>query len=446
MWHMCSVERRNRDLKKTIFTLSVAATVGLSTTFGGIPANNVAAESIDSLKQKSNEIQQKQSNLEGNINDATNQLEANQAEQNKVTSEINRIDLAIGDAETKIVEKNQQIEQKNAEITQLNSEIDALIVRIEQRTNLLKDRARSYQESGGMVSYIDVLVGAQSFSDFIDRVGAVATILEADQDIMRELNADKELLEKKQAQLKQDLADLETMRAELEGLKAELAAQKSEKDALMATLKQQEAQVNDLLFSLEEEQEILANQDAAIKQAIELEQKRQAEAAKAAAAAAAKAAAANKGSSGGGGGSVSAAPAVSSGSFTRPAAGSLTSGFGYRSFNGGGFHYGVDIAKGGTVPIVAAADGVVSDSRFSSSYGNVIMITHVINGTTYTTVYAHLSSRSVGVGTPVSKGQQIGYMGNTGNSFGQHLHFELHRGPWNGAKSNAINPVGIVPL
>ena len=68
------------------------------------------------------------------------------------------------------------------------------------------------------------------------------------------------------------------------------------------------------------------------------------------------------------------------------------------------------------------------------------MISHSINGQTYTTVYAHLNSRSVGNMQTVSKGQVIGYMGNTGDSFGQHLHFELHRGGWNAAKSNAINP------
>ena len=137
---------------------------------------------------------------------------------------------------------------------------------------------------------------------------------------------------------------------------------------------------------------------------------------------------------------------VSGGSFTRPAAGAVTSGFGYRSFNGGGFHYGVDIAKAGSVPVVAAADGVVNRSYLSSSYGNTVMISHSINGQTYTTVYAHLSSRTVGNMQAVSKGQVIGYMGNTGDSHGQHLHFELHRGAWNAAKSNAINPVGIVPL
>ena len=87
-----------------------------------------------------------------------------------------------------------------------------------------------------MVSYIDVLVGAQSFSDFIDRVGAVAVILDADQSILKEQNADKEALEQKQAKVKSDLAELENMRQELETLKANLDSQKEEKNQLMASL------------------------------------------------------------------------------------------------------------------------------------------------------------------------------------------------------------------
>ena len=68
------------------------------------------------------------------------------------------------------------------------------------------------------------------------------------------------------------------------------------------------------------------------------------------------------------------------------------------------------------------------------------MISHSINGQTYTTVYAHLSSRSVGNMQSVSKGQVIGYMGNTGDSFGQHLHFELHRGAMECGKIECNQP------
>ena len=356
--------------------------------------------------------------------------------------------MQIGDTETKIAEKNQQIDEKNAEINVLNSEIEELIGRIETRNELLKDRARSYQENG-KVSYLDVLIGAQSFSDFIDRIGAVATILEADQEIMAEHKADKEALEQKQAQVEADLADLEKMRQELETLKANLDVQKQEKNKLMESLQQQEAQANELKFSLEEQDTILASQESAIQQAIELEKQKQAELQKQRAAAAAAAAVKSSSTGRGGNGNgntTTTAPPVSSGTFTRPAAGTVTSGFGYRSFNGGGFHYGVDIAKGGSVPIVAAADGVVIRSYYSPSYGNCIMVTHSINGQTFTTVYAHLSDRSVGDGAVVSKGQVIGYMGNTGDSFGQHLHFEVHRGAWNAGKTNAINPATVVPI
>ncbi|GAA3327723.1 hypothetical protein GCM10020331_068810 [Ectobacillus funiculus] len=130
--------------------------------------------------------------------------------------------------------------------------------------------------------------------------------------------------------------------------------------------------------------------------------------------------------------------AVNQGGFIKPAAGAFTSGFGGRW---GKLHAGVDIAASGTVPVVAAADGVVIRAYASSSYGNVVFISHRINGQTYTTVYAHLSSYSVGTGQTVKQGQQIGIMGNTGDSQGQHLHFELHVGEWNLAKSNAVNPV-----
>lgn len=122
----------------------------------------------------------------------------------------------------------------------------------------------------------------------------------------------------------------------------------------------------------------------------------------------------------------------------QPASGRFTSGIGQRW---GSFHAGVDIANSGSnVPIVAAADGVVIRSYYSSSYGNVIFVAHSINGQTYTTVYAHMSNRMAGNGAVVSRGQRIGTMGNTGESYGQHLHFELHKGEWNPSKSNAIDP------
>lgn len=420
------LEGRLGALKKKILTVSVAVTIGLSS----LSWNTALASSkLDSLQSQKSEIQSKKSEINSQIDGKSEAINQVKVEQETVNKEIKRIDLAVGDTEVKIVEKQKEISETQEKIRQLQEEIKVLKERIEKRNAVLQERARSMQENG-KVTYLDVLLGAQSFGDFIDRVGAVATIMEADKTILEEHQADKEALEKTQAEVEKSLASLERMLADLESLKKTLSAQKVEKEKIMASLKQEEAAMEEAKLELEEEQALLASQERAMQKAIELEKKRIASEQ------------ARKRSSNSGG-SASSAPPVSSGSFTKPAAGYVSSDFGMRSL---GNHKGVDIAKSGTVPVVAAADGVVIRSYYSSSYGNAIFISHSIDGQIYTTVYAHLNSRQVSEGQVVSKGQQIGYMGNTGRSYGQHLHFELHRGPWNASKSNAINPAGIVPL
>ena len=136
--------------------------------------------------------------------------------------------------------------------------------------------------------------------------------------------------------------------------------------------------------------------------------------------------------------------------FIHPAKGSkLTSPFGYRNIGAGKeFHYGVDYAKTGIVPIVASADGTVNDTwpATKSTYGNVVFLTHNINGKRYDTVYAHLKTLIVKKGTKVKQGEIIGYMGNTGRSTGQHLHFEVHEGAWKTGRPNAVDPLKYVDV
>ncbi|WP_083512167.1 peptidoglycan DD-metalloendopeptidase family protein [Amphibacillus sediminis] len=109
-------------------------------------------------------------------------------------------------------------------------------------------------------------------------------------------------------------------------------------------------------------------------------------------------------------------------------------------------HHGIDIAESGYHPIYASASGTVARSYNSTSYGQCIMIVHNVNGQTWETVYAHMrdGSRRVSEGQTVRQGQIIGVMGNTGQSYGQHLHFELHKGRWNSNKSNAVNPINYL--
>ncbi|MGJ7919944.1 peptidoglycan DD-metalloendopeptidase family protein [Neobacillus sp. LXY-4] len=103
-----------------------------------------------------------------------------------------------------------------------------------------------------------------------------------------------------------------------------------------------------------------------------------------------------------------------------------------------GVHKGIDIAAEAGTPIFAVDDGVVSKSYFSETYGNVVFIKHQ---NSFETVYAHLKSRNVAEGVQVKQGAIIGSMGNTGDSSGVHLHFEIHKQEWTFDKHNAIDPI-----
>ena len=86
------------------------------------------------------------------------------------------------------------------------------------------------------------------------------------------------------------------------------------------------------------------------------------------------------------------------------------------------WHYGVDLAMPTGEPIYAAFDGIVRISRWNSSYGNLVVVRHFNGLETY---YAHLSQRDVEAGDTVRAGQVIALCGNTGRSYGSHLHFEI---------------------
>jgi murein DD-endopeptidase MepM/ murein hydrolase activator NlpD len=103
-----------------------------------------------------------------------------------------------------------------------------------------------------------------------------------------------------------------------------------------------------------------------------------------------------------------------------PTYGDITSLFGERRW--GHIHKGLDIANNTGTNIYASASGVVIYTGWHGSYGRKIIIYH---GFGYSTVYAHLSRIDINVGDEVNKGDIIGAMGNTGNSTGPHLHFEI---------------------
>ena len=120
--------------------------------------------------------------------------------------------------------------------------------------------------------------------------------------------------------------------------------------------------------------------------------------------------------------------------FHSPWTGRITSSYGWRKNRP---HYGVDIKLNTGDSVKSAFEGMIRVSKYSKSYGNVIVVRHQ-NG--LETLYAHLSKRTVKVGQIVETGQTIGLGGNTGRSFGSHLHFETRY------LGEPINPMDVFEI
>lgn len=104
------------------------------------------------------------------------------------------------------------------------------------------------------------------------------------------------------------------------------------------------------------------------------------------------------------------------------------------------FHSGADFALGSGMPVLAIADGVVTEVGPNGSLGTYVKVEHVIDGQTVTSTYAHLGAGSMpfGIGAQIKRGTQLGVVGMTGAATAPHLHFEIRLG---GPFGTPVNPV-----
>ena len=107
--------------------------------------------------------------------------------------------------------------------------------------------------------------------------------------------------------------------------------------------------------------------------------------------------------------------------------GYLTAPYGYSSVYGSTWHTGIDMStyRWDPATVYSVAEGRVAFAGNNGSMGNVVMIHHNINGNEYSSIYMHLSAIYVNSGDLVTKDSAIGVMGNTGQSYGAHLHLSL---------------------
>lgn len=354
-------------------------------------------------------------------------LQAQQNETARIQSELSKQQSALysqeqlkAAQEAEIASLNAEIElmtnlirSYNTQIDEKNAESESLQESMYQSFAIFKERLIFLHESNNE-DYIDFLLNSGNFTDFLSRAEIMNEFFEYDSHLIDGLSTDRDNLETLKSEielLKQ--ASEETLRqceeraivvqAKIEVLNQTISdyyeairaiqAQKSEADSKQASLKAEY-----------DRQTALYNQALAAEKA------------------------GNKpGGSGSPGYGLNTARYEGS-RFPCPIRNTY-----YKSqpYNSGSAHYGVDLATfSRSVPIYAAESGTVYKATFHGSWGNFVQLSHgdLDIGAKVYTLYAHMRYSTVSAGETVTKGQVIGYTGNTGNSYGVHLHFELYIG------------------
>ncbi|PIC84964.1 peptidase M23 [Sporosarcina sp. P20a] len=440
-------------MKRHRIISSVLAVCLLTTTVGSA---DVFADSLKDLQNEKNAAEVKKKNLDSTIQKKESQIQEKQSKVDALITQIKKLNDKIEETNQNMDRIIAEMDQTKIEIEELQASIKELEIRIKQRDEVLRERVRVMQVKGNKVSYLDVLLGANSFADFIDRFSAVSTLMDADRKIIQQQEDDMALLEEEKKLVEQKLAEQEERKKKIQAMKDELDKQKLEKRDVVRELERSQEKLSGEKGALEEEYSETVAFSSKLEKKIIAEQNRLAEVARKEQARkqklqqerlAAEAAAAAANSRSGGSASSSATPPVSSGSWTKPTTGSLSSGFGWRTHPISKVkkqHRGMDISAPTGTPVVAAGNGVVSYAGSMEGFGNVVMITHSMKGQILTTVYGHLSTIGTSSGQSVDKGQLIGAVGSTGYSTGPHLHFEVHVGNFSATGPSAVNPLHYV--
>ncbi|EAF6701839.1 peptidase [Listeria monocytogenes] len=405
------------------------------------PLTGAHADTINDMQKRQNEIEQKKSELDKNIDSKNAELNHLESAEKDAAKELESLLKSIDDTDKKLKEQEEKVSSENEKLKKLKKEMEELRNDIRDRQKVLDNRARAIQTTGTATSYLDMIFEADDFKELIDRVTVVSAIVKADQNIMQDQKDDQDKLKIAETTSEKKLENLKVLAVELEVSKNNMESQKQEKNDLVMALANKKDLTKSEQTLLASEQGALTDEEKRLASNIAGEKAKQEAAIKAAeekrmqeAAASVKNSTAVKQPSSASNG---ATETVSSGGgqFIKPASGILTSGFSERTNPVTGkyeSHKGQDIAGGGTITVSAAASGTVVFSGFGASgsgfggYGYVVKIDH---GNGFQTLYGHMRAGSLKVvtGQRVSQGQPIGIMGSTGQSTGQHLHFEIHK-------------------
>lgn len=306
------------------------------------------------------------------------------AEMQELEKQMNQAGEAVYRLEREMEENQQALTAAEQELAQVEAQ------EAEQMTGF-RERFQAVCENGP-ASYLEMILSAENFTDFIDRLVIAREIAEYDNSVLSSMEKIK--------------GDIRTEKENMENLKAEQERNKAELEQAMAELYQKSEETARYLKELEADR-------AAYEQylADKAEQERQAKL-QAGISAADRPADLSR---------------VSDGDFLWPTdTNKITSSFSPNRVNPvSGVvrpHTGTDIGAQQGAPIWAAQSGTVILAANNGGYGNCVILDH---GNGVTTLYGHMSAILVQKGDVVQQGEQIGRVGSTGNSTGPHLHFEI---------------------
>ncbi|MGL4623642.1 MAG: murein hydrolase activator EnvC family protein [Culicoidibacterales bacterium] len=404
--------------KFKIFTSILAVTLLLTCFAPAIQA--VACDSIEACKLQLETLKQQNSQAQA-------QLEASEDDLDAAKQRVEQTQNLIFGIDDEINSYDQTITMLEAEIENLTTIISQLQAELAEKDAVLRNRLVDLQLRNKVNPYLSFLSNASSLTDFIARNEAILLLNDYDQELMievgtkrAEIETQKQEVEKAQIQTEELKIAADQRRGEQETLLAQLEVEKTNYEQVVVVNAQKIEDINLSAGVVDEQLATLI----AIQEQIKKEQEE----------------AANKpkpegpseepgnpdGDGDGGGGSL--IPPTQQGFVIPTARGYISCQFMCTDYVNDKGHLGTDIAAPTGTPTYAITDGyviLVKDEASSGGFGNMIAITHVVNGVEMVSIYGHLSSIGVGVGQRVSAGEYIGAVGNTGQSTGPHLHLEL---------------------
>lgn len=199
------------------------------------------------------EIEAERSLLQSEIEEKQEELEEVQAELVRLADEVERVENTIKENEMMIQDTEEEVSEREEEVKELEEEIEVLEEDIERRNDILKDRMSALQRNGGALSYLDVILGSQNFTDLIDRIAMVARITQADNSLIENLKLDQEQVELQKDQVEEKLIELEHVRDELIMMQGMILEQKEAHEENIAELERKEANSQALIEELEVE-------------------------------------------------------------------------------------------------------------------------------------------------------------------------------------------------